>query len=330
MEYDNSLNEEIVNGQTSLSGCEIFSTVHLNQFAEESSQKAGDRIDRLGIDGEDSTKLGLEFYTKTMRCNYLVASSPEKLSSLAVDLVREEFKVKPSDLLLVASIKSIPEMYELGRVENARQVELSNNLEEKDLQYEVQKRRIVNSLIQGSSNHAQNLFYLAEDKLSEVSPELFKVESEMMAMAELAYWKTPAHIQAASIGEFAGGLVSLDFSTRPVTIKAEAVSFALLLHELSKGVLEVLALNGLPTDKEKRDLVLSEADGFKYEPWDLRLGPALWSRFISVFKAGENEVRNSVFRELTSLPAKSFMEVVADLVDGNGEMLSKIKDSYQH
>ena len=162
MDLNPRLEGEIRRGETSLSSCDVLSKEQLLKLAEESSVRLGERLDRLGLNLEEPYQgLSIRFMGQVMQANSVALSNAEELSSLAVDLVSKEFSLKPNELRLVASITSVREMIQGGQRTQLQQIERLDNTGSEGLEYEIQKRRIVNAFIQGSSHHAQNLFYLA-------------------------------------------------------------------------------------------------------------------------------------------------------------------------
>lgn len=68
-----------------------------------------------------------------------------------------------------------------------------------------------------------------------------------------------------------------------LVVVARATCWPLLLHELVKGVAELVCLHGLNTlDREAYDAVIRATDHIEYEPWMMQVGPELWRRFLKV------------------------------------------------
>jgi hypothetical protein len=71
------------------------------------------------------------------------------------------------------------------------------------------------------------------------------------------------------------------------TVVAKAWNWPLVLHELVKGVAELVCLHGLnELDDATYKAVTDEADQIEYEPWLLQAGPEMWRRFLAVLPAG--------------------------------------------
>ena len=73
-----------------------------------------------------------------------------------------------------------------------------------------------------------------------------------------------------------------------------------MIHELLKGVYEVLGTQGLPDDPKAAEMVMMSQDTLPYEMWDLRLGPVIWERFLEsytdeLFEDDLKEIQNYFF-----------------------------------
>jgi hypothetical protein len=90
------------------------------------------------------------------------------------------------------------------------------------------------------------------------------------------------------------------------------------MHELGKGVLELVALHGLPTDADVRDAVLKAADRPEHEHRDFQVGVALWNRFVvGLTKQRIQNPRDQMiaFRELVSKPPTEFFAEITKLAN---------------
>ena len=77
--------------------------------------------------------------------------------------------------------------------------------------------------------------------------------------------------------------------------------FPLLVHELVKGIAELVCLHGMHHWDEAIYLAATEeADQLEYETWCIQAGPALWRRFLSVAPR-DRSIARSLMR-LASLP----------------------------
>ena len=191
------------------------------------------------------------------------------------------YKTEKHDLLegvfLVAKYR-FPEL-EMPSEEEVE--ELMGDMENFNL--ERAKRRFINSLIQGAAFKGGHMFNLVRDEINEINPQLMNLYAVTQALMEHAYWIFPDMEGMAGSGGGQMGQSEFDPDTDPPTVKARAVTFPLLVHELVKGVYEVFGTHGLPDDPRQAEMVLGAEDSLPAEIWDSRLGPVFWEKFLATY-----------------------------------------------
>jgi hypothetical protein len=106
-------------------------------------------------------------------------------------------------------------------------------------------------------------------------------------------------------------------------VKARGFCFPVLIHELVKGVMEVLAAHGIPKDSEMSHEVIELEDVLQKEFWDFRLGPAIWNRLRNqlpedlLTDENKKELQNFLFAEFFALPAKEFLVFAREVISGS-------------
>lgn len=139
--------------------------------------------------------------------------------------------------------------------------------------------------------------------------------------------------------QITGGVVNVGFPQVEgdiPSIKAEAMVFPVLVHELVKGVMELLSSHGLPQDSKLRKYVIDKADYTSAEPWDMRLGPAIWEKFTKAIEPEDFNLKHHVYSELAALPVNEFNEVMKEIMSGTktgkrkvAELVKEVKDDFQ-
>ena len=185
------------------------------------------------------------------------------------------------------------------------------------------KRRFINSLIQGAAKKGHYMFALVQDELNRLDPRLLNLYGVLMSIADLMYWVVPDQMtqMMAGSGEGVQGSEEVDDQTDPPTIKAKGLFFPVLVHELLKGVYEVLGTAGLPDDPKAAEMVMGSQDTLPYEIWDLRLGPVIWEKFIEaypedLFEDDLREIQNYLFSRFSALSTDEFFEVAREILSG--------------
>ena len=187
---------------------------------------------------------------------------------------------------------------------------------------EVYKRRFVNAMIQGAAKKCHHMFQMVEDELSDINPKLPNAYSKLMSAADYMYYIQPNMEEG-----IAGGVVRVEYPTKDnpkVKIIAHAMVFPVLIHELVKGVMEVLSAKGLPK-KKMGEFVINKADFLAAEPWDMRIGPALWERFTDVFEAEDFHLKHHVYNDLVELPVDEFNKQMKEIMAGTKEGKKLVK-----
>jgi len=260
-------------------------------------------------------------------CMELEKDYHEELVQIAIDLVREEFDIPEEDLIINAEItyriddKPFRENYLPRAVED---VEFEDHTSIESANKEVVKRRLVNAMIQGSAKKCSHLFHMVEDKIVDLNPRLNANYSKMMAAADLAYYMVND-----SIKTMPGGIVNVEFPKKegePATVNAKAVSFPILVHEIVKGVMEVLSAHGLPEDPKITEFVIAKADFTGAENWDMRLGPGVWERFTDAIDYEDFDLKHHIYSDLVALPVDEFNVTMREILAGTNRGKRHVKE----
>lgn len=167
------------------------------------------------------------------------------------------------------------------------------------------------------------MFNLVSDELNRLDPQLLNLYGVLMSIADLMYWIVPDQMTQMMAGEGEGvqGSEEVDETTDPPTIKAKGIFFPVLVHELVKGVYEVLGTQGLPDDPKAAEMVMMSQDTLPYEIWDLRLGPVIWEKFTeaypdNLYEDDLREIQNYLFSRFSMLSTEEFFEVAREILQG--------------
>ena len=190
---------------------------------------------------------------------------------------------------------------------------------------EVYKRRFLNAMIQGAAKKTNHMFHMVDDELTDMDPRLLNRYSKVMSAADYMYYVIPKMDNGTS-----GGVVKVTFPTAEnpkAVIEAEAMIFPVLIHELVKGVMELLSAHGLPKDKKLGDYVIDKADFLAAEPWDMRMGPALWDRFTDCIDADDFHLKHQLYMELASKPVNEFNGCMREIMAGTNKGKKIVKET---
>ena len=256
------------------------------------------------------------------------SQNAEELEALAVKLVKDELGIPEGAMQFDAQLvmqpmgaaegmKSEPEMPSEEEVE-----ELMGDIENFNL--ERSKRRFINSLIQGAAFKGGHMYVMVRNEINDINPQLMNLYAVTQALMEHAYWIFPDMEGMAGGGGGQMGQSEFDPETDPPTVKARAVTFPLLVHELVKGVYEVFGTHGLPDDPRQAEMVLSAEDSLPSEIWDSRLGPIFWEKFVAtypmeLFEDDMKHIQHYLFMRFSALNAEEFMTLAKKILKGEPE-----------
>ena len=110
------------------------------------------------------------------------------------------------------------------------------------------------------------------------------------------------------------------------TVNATAINFPLLIHELAKGLYEVVFHNVIE-DPTTREHVYSQADTLADEEWGIMKGPAVWMHFNHlVNKLNAAEYIPRILNSITSLSAYEFADIVRNIFSETPEGLDYLRN----
>lgn len=278
------------------------------------------------------------------------SSNKRYLENLAIDIVKKEFEIPEGAINFDVKLVGLGEMDKSKfqqsaeepsqeDIEDTFQVDIEDEMEDfmtsmEQFQLEKSKRRFINALVQGASKKAHYMFELVKDELDNIDPDLLKLYGVTMSVNDMLYWMFSDEQVFSMTGGGGGGMAGseeVDTKTDPPTIKVRAAMFPVLIHELVKGVHELIATHGLPDEPAKAEMVMATTDTLENELWDLRLGPALWEKLQEalpdeVFEEGKRVIQSVILQKFYGLSAKEFHTMAYKILRGSAEGKKFISD----
>ena len=273
------------------------------------------------------------------------AQNKQKLEDLAVSLVVDQMAIPEGDLQFDAKLEkpTLEGMQKKPQEKKKKELKFDQpDIEDKEaadrlakLDLEKQKRRLINSLIQGSAKKAHYMYHLVNETLNEINPDLVNLYSLIMSVNDLMYWIMPdmEGLVGSGADSMAGGREEVDLQTDPPTIRAKGIMFPILVHELWKGVMEYVSMHGLPSDPEFAEEVIGSEDTLPAEVWDLRLGPVIWEKFLESYpeellsSEDYGRIKNYLYYNIVSLEPEPFIGLAKEILSGSQrgkDMVAKI------
>lgn len=350
------IQSKIEKGETPLSDSPAFPDQDGDDRFEEliASKRFKDVVEKVkrytgltNVSGQNAfMQLQMMLMQAVQKVKEIESGNEEYLENLAVDLVKKEMSLPDDAFQYDVELIGSPSQMDTSKMRSQSEEPSSEDIEqnfgvsedeaEEDLDnfmaafdkfdMEKAKRRFINSLIQGASKKGHYMFSLVEEELNRINPELLNLYGVLMSINDLIYWIMPdeAAQMMAETGQGVAGSEEIDETTDPPTIKAKGMFFPVLIHELLKGVYEVMGTQGLPDDPKQAEMVMASQDTLPYEIWDLRLGPVIWEKFMEVypdelFEDDMREIQNYLFSRFSVLSTEQFFELAKEILSGSEE-----------
>jgi hypothetical protein len=103
-----------------------------------------------------------------------------------------------------------------------------------------------------------------------------------------------------------------------ITIRARAINFPMLVHELIKGLYELISLQGFKGDKASNQAVVDKVDLLKNEPSDIRYGKFIFDALNDVFvnsNYDDPRIREFFFQEVYQLDDTDFISLIENAIN---------------
>lgn len=327
----------------------------VNQLAQEHFREVADNMKRrLGKDDIDFMEIQQllgQSLLSAAREEYRLGT--ENLERRAIEMIRKQFNVPADAVDFEATITGIPpEMlgvpantpqaqldgisqsqgFKIGKI-NRQGLKMSKgdkqppeNKTSEELKPAIKRRRLTNAMMHGAARKSQNLHHL-DDQLRQENPALGNHYANIMAANDINYFlMDDESIKQQGESGVQAGNVRLDLSNpdKPKII-AQGIVFPVLLHELAKGVVELMSLWGLSDDPEVRKYVLDKTDNLESETNDIRLGTKIWEKFVEQIPVENQEVISLTWNMLQQLPDNEFNTIIEGLLTGSTDSHQKIR-----
>jgi hypothetical protein len=242
----------------------------------------------------------------------------KQLEDLAIELVKNELGIPDGAMQFKAELVSQP-MGAAEGMQSEPEMPSEEDIEElmgdmENFNLEREKRRFINSLIQGAAFKGGHMYNLVKNEINDINPQLMNLYAVTQSLMEHAYWIFPNMEGMAGGGGGQMGQSEVDEETDPPTVSAKAVTFPLLVHELVKGVYEIFGSHGLPDDPRQQEMILNAEDTLPSEIWDSRLGPIFWEKFMAsypmeLFDEDKKHIQHYLFMRFSALDVKEFFRI---------------------
>jgi len=186
------------------------------------------------------------------------------------------------------------------------------------------KRRIINGITQGSSIRGAFGFMLFREYLDNINPALVEKYNEILKLAFGIYDDENAiAMMLAAIAQgqkIQGGESEMEYDEEndQFVIKAKAICFPMLVHEIVKGLYEIIGTKGFGPDREKNQAIVGAVDKLSNEPRDLQYGKFIYDAINKLYIESSVEdarVRELFFAKIYKMPSTEFISFIENAIN---------------
>jgi hypothetical protein len=254
------------------------------------------------------------------------------LSELAKDVVYETYPYLESNKDIIeidAKIVSQGEVQDALKSDDPDEEDI-DDLDQNEIENimdDMKKRRIINSITQGGAISSKTAHYLKQEYLDVIGDNLSDkyrdINQASLDMIDFIVSQGKQNAQKmggnkeASVGAES---VFYDFEKEKWIIKARAINFAVLVHEIVKGMYEIIGLFGF-NDLERGEKVVSRVDKLKNEPEDLAYGQLISKNLFDLINKLESNItpeeRDDFLQDIYKLDNDDFIQLMTNIINGN-------------
>jgi len=218
-------------------------------------------------------------------------------------------------------------------------------------QLEIEKRNVINAIIQGTGKRIQFAYQAYKDRLDEIDPRLYSIYNKIMSANDLMYFTDEQLIEMLG-GNAAGSSGQAEEEDDDdeegrgeenqeedgvETFYGNGLIFPILLHELGK------TFEMIPSREQWRDMdpsmaqdVMGQTDVFSNEPMQFRVGGELVRKLrtllpdeITIDEEGR-KYKPYFSKILYGIPAEEFLrDIMANVVSDDNSDNDKAKRKFQ-
>lgn len=244
----------------------------------------------------------------------------EELERLAISIVKDNFQIFQCNEHAISIDAKL--------VDKIEKEEDGNDPLDERLMPEYRKRKVINMMTQGASINTHGIHHLDDDfrqkntELVQAYDVLDRVNRKMMRSMpdEFLFDQT---ISNSNMLFSYPGRVHLEHAGGKWIIHAQATMMPILIHEIVKGLYELIAMYGLPKDRPTCEKVFQCTDSIQNELMDCKYGEVLYALFRDNIRNTfpqmtdrKPELLEYFLQSLYELPAEQMLIEVEAIVSG--------------
>lgn len=274
------------------------------------------------IQGKNPMQVGMQMQQLAMQVMQMEKGNEDLLEQLALDVVNEAYPYLAQTDAIEIDAKIVPQS-QVKDALNTPEMDEEEEDEAEELTGELMKRRLINSVTQGGASLSKTAHYVQQEYVDIVSGEgaSNKYRDLMQAALDMIDFMLGmsggggAPMEDSSVGAES---VYFDFETEKWVIKARAICFPVLIHEIVKGMYEIIGLFGF-SDLERGEKVVKYTDKIQNEPEDIAYGQIIAKSLQDVINKLETNVtpaeRDDFLQDIYKLENNEFIQLITNIIN---------------
>lgn len=222
-------------------------------------------------------------------------------------------------------------------------------LELEGIEDDIDKRKLINNIMQGEAQNVHDMMYDVRDQVTEITgnAQLLDMYMSFLALNRKFDWDETVNLEAMmqQMPQMANAMETEwededgDGEGDKPKIKARVLDLPMLIHETVKGIYELIAAGAIDPDPVRAQKVLDATDTLSDEQEDIRFGPFIardvrnYINKVADTVPGAHDITNMrefVFGKLIEMQSQQFVRIVTSMLmdeEGPAETIAKfIKD----
>lgn len=297
----------------------IFERGFLEKIVSKRFTETEDELKKIGeINDFSDTEIKTVLNKLILKCKTIEQKNKEALEKVCYNYIIDLFHI-PDDcvqltLSLVNEVDLSGSSIILDPVDGDEDLEFEDIQQAESLKGEVYKRRMLDVLSMGAGMQISSDIKSYMQEIYDIDPNLLDLYRKILALNNyLLFTQEDLHMTDENKMQLGTVEVSLGNPDEKVKIKAQGEIFPVLLCEAVRGLMELFASHGLPKDAKMTELVIGKSDYLKAEPWDMRLGPSLWTIVSDSFENVDSDLLPYLYKRIAKLSPNNFNKLMKEL-----------------
>ena len=299
----------------------IFEHSYLEKIMNKRFAEVTDELKKIGeINDVPDNDIPTVLNKLILKCQELERPYRSELEKLCYNHLVDMFDIPDDtvtiDFRLVDEVEIDTNVIKLDPVYgDDDEIEYDDLIQAETVRDEIYKRRMLDVLSMGAGMQVSSSIksylsdiYDIEPKLPDLYRKILALNNYLLLTRENLDMTEENHMQMGTVEIILGN------ENEKVRINAQGEIFPVLLSECVRGFMELFASHGLPKDKSVLDVVISKSDYLKAEPWDMRIGPSLWTILSESFGEIDFTTIPFLYKRIACLSCKNFNKLMQEVL----------------